>query len=171
MQQCGLGIGTCSAEASCLHWMGMLFAQEGLALCTAEALCLHWRGLPFAQEGLALCRRGLLFAQEGLALYTGGARSCRACDSDTNSRGLFTHMHMPTCTPLTHLYSLTYTPRICAYVDFGISKFMKPGETTDEFMGTPTYMVGVGKTPCDNPLFQLCMLLFPKAETLQSSGS
>jgi len=24
--------------------------------------------------------------------------------------------------------------------DFGISKFMKPGETTDEFMGTPTYM-------------------------------
>jgi len=45
----------------------------------------------------------------------------------------------------TYLLVCTHTPLTCARVplhaDFGISRFMKPGETTDEFMGTPSYMV------------------------------
>lgn len=41
-------------------------------------------------------------------------------------------LHVLTCTP---------SHSLLAHTDFGISKFMKPGETTDEFMGTPTYMV------------------------------
>ncbi len=31
----------------------------------------------------------------------------------------------------------------CACADFGISKFLKPGEKLTDFCGTPTYMVGV----------------------------